>query len=253
MKFVRFQSSGHKQIQAGVLTDKGIEVIEGDIFGEWSYTGETVNANAVELRTPFEPNEVIGIGKNFIAAESERIPAPSMPILFFKPKTTVVGPNDPIVLPQGIEQVKFESELAVVIGKEARNISEAEVKDAIFGYTITNDLCAAEYFHEEGHWTIGKSFDSFCPVGPVLETDFDADNAVIEAYVNDKQLQNSPVSLMITSIPQMISYISSFMTLKPGDVILTGTPVGADMVGAGDVIDCKIEGLGTLRNQVIKS
>lgn len=173
-----------------------------------------------------------------------------MPILFFKPLGTVVGPEEPVLLPRGTVEIRFEAELAVIIGKPARDLEPAEVDGVIFGYTVANDLGAFQYFHPEGHWTIGKAFDTFCPLGPVLETEFDYRTARIQAAVNGIGKQDSLMERIITPIDVMISYISRFMTLMPGDVILTGTPAGSEAVRDGDVVDCYIEGIGHLRNHV---
>ncbi|MCZ8517091.1 fumarylacetoacetate hydrolase family protein [Paenibacillus filicis] len=183
----------------------------------------------------------------------EKPPVPEMPILFFKPLTTVTGPGDKVLLPRGTEEIKFESELAVIIGKTAKDIQPSQADEAIFGFTVANDFGATHYFHPEGHWTIGKAFDTFCPLGPVIETEFDYRSARIQAFVNDKVKQDATMDRIITPIDVMISYISRFMTLMPGDVILTGTPAGADMVRDGDIVDCFIEGIGHLRNPVSAS
>lgn len=247
MKFTRFKVDA--ETYTGVITDSEIREIKGNIFDDWEYTGKTFSESEVTLLAPLEPNQIIGIGANYVA-KVEELPEklPEVPVFFFKPTSSVIGPEEPIVIPNGIEQVKFESELAIVIGKEAKNISELEVLDYVFGYTIGNDVTAPQFFHQDGHWTIGKSFDTFTPLGPVIETELDPFSVKVEASLNGVEKQNSATELMIIPIRKMISYLTNVMTLKPGDVILTGSPVGAELVSEGDVIECRINEIGVLRN-----
>ncbi|MFC0272739.1 fumarylacetoacetate hydrolase family protein [Metabacillus herbersteinensis] len=250
MKFIRF--AVNSTVSTGVLTDKGIREIKGNLFGDWEYTDHSFSLNEVKLLAPLEPNQIIGIGANYVS-NVEDLPSelPEIPVFFFKPTSSVIGPEEEIVIPTGIDQVKFESELAIVIGKEAKNVPESEVLDYVFGYTVGNDVTAPQFFHQDGHWTIGKSFDTFTPLGPVIETELDPFNVKVEAKLNDSEKQNSATELMIIPIRRMISYLTSVMTLKPGDVILTGSPVGAELVSAGDVIECEIKEIGTLRNTFV--
>jgi 2-keto-4-pentenoate hydratase/2-oxohepta-3-ene-1,7-dioic acid hydratase in catechol pathway len=247
MKFIRFQTGS--TVTAGVIEGGTIKQITGDVFSEWEYTGHAYEADEVKILAPLVPNQIIGIGANFVS-KKEDLPEslPDIPVFFFKPVSSVVGPDEHIVIPHSIDSVKFESELAVVIGKEAKNVPEEEVLDYVFGYTIGNDVTAPQFFHDAGHWTIGKSFDTFTPLGPVIETRLDPFTVNVEARVNGKEKQNSPTSLMIMPVREMISYLTKVMTLKPGDVILTGSPIGAEMVGTGDVIECEIKEIGTLKN-----
>lgn len=248
MKFVRFKTEEYG-IHSGVLANDQIKEISGDIFGKWEYTEKTFTLNEVHLLAPLEPNSIIGIGANYVTNEND-LPdeIPEIPVFFFKPNSSVIGPGEKIIIPEGISQVKFESELAVVIGKEAKNISESEVLDYVFGYTVGNDVTAPQFFHQDGHWTIGKSFDTFTPLGPVIETDLDPYEVRVEAKLNETEKQNSETKLMIVPIREMLSYLTKVMTLKPGDVILTGSPSGAELVEEGDVIACTIKEIGTLEN-----
>ncbi|MDM5338446.1 fumarylacetoacetate hydrolase family protein [Fictibacillus enclensis] len=248
MKFTRFKVQS--SVLTGVLTeDCTIREIKGDLFGKWEYTGQTFSETDVNFLAPIAPNQIIGIGANYVS-KTDELPSelPEIPVFFFKPTSSVIGPEEDIIIPGNIEQVKFESELAIVIGKEAKNVPEEEVLEYVFGYTVGNDVTAPQYFHQAGHWTIGKSFDTFTPLGPVIETELDPFNVIVEAKLNDVIKQNSPTNLMIIPIRKMISYLTGVMTLKPGDVILTGSPVGAEFVGAGDVIECEIKEIGKLRN-----
>lgn len=247
MKFARFTVNSN--IYTGVVSEDVLKEIAGDIFGEWEYTGKNFSKQEVKLLAPLVPNQIIGIGANFVA-KTEDLPEqlPEIPVFFFKPTSSVIGPEEDIIIPEGCEEVKFESELAVIIGKEAKNIEESDVFDYVFGYTVGNDVTAPAFFHEAGHWTIGKSFDTFTPLGPVIETELDTSKVRVVANLNGVEKQNSGTELMIISIQKMISYLSKVMTLKPGDIILTGSPVGAEFVGVNDVIECEIKEIGTLKN-----
>lgn len=253
MRFVRFVTENDNIVRAGVIDEQGYKVIEGDIFSNWSFTGEVIAASEAKLLAPLSPRHILGIGKNFVAEGSVVPEAPELPIWFFKPISAVIGPEVPIVLPAPGYEAKFESELAVIIGKEGKSIKEEDVQDYIFGYTVANDLADSTYFHQEGHWTIGKAFDTFCPLGPHIETELQLDQIRIKSYLNGQLTQDSGLELMIMSVAQQVAYVSTFMTLKPGDVILTGTPAGAIMLHANDVIECEISGLGVLRNTVVNA
>ncbi|KAF0819871.1 MULTISPECIES: fumarylacetoacetate hydrolase family protein [unclassified Cytobacillus] len=247
MKFTRFEVNG--AVHEGVLEEGILKGIKGNIFEDWEYTGQSFSQNEAKLLAPLVPNQIIGIGANYVSEKSD-LPEtlPDIPVFFFKPVSSVIGPEENIIIPEGVEEVKFESELAVVIGREAKNVAESDVLDYVFGYTVGNDVTAPQFFHNDGHWTIGKSFDSFTPLGPVIETELNPFQVKVEAKLNGSEKQNSSTDLMIIPIRKMISYLSNVMTLKPGDVILTGSPVGAEMVRSGDVIDCEIKEIGTLRN-----
>jgi 2-keto-4-pentenoate hydratase/2-oxohepta-3-ene-1,7-dioic acid hydratase in catechol pathway len=252
MKFTRF--SVNNETYTGVITDETVNVISGDLFSDWEYTEDTYSLAEVRLLAPLEPNHIIGIGANFVT-KVEDLPneLPKIPVFFFKPTTSVIGPLDEIVIPEGVNEVKFESELAIIIGKEAKNVAEEHIMDYVFGYTVGNDVTASQFFHEAGHWTVGKAFDTFTPLGPVIETELDPFNVTVEAYLNGVEKQNSATELMIVPIKKMLSYLSNVMTLKAGDVILTGSPVGAEMVGEGSIIECEIKGIGTLKNSFVKA
>jgi 2-keto-4-pentenoate hydratase/2-oxohepta-3-ene-1,7-dioic acid hydratase in catechol pathway len=251
MKFARYRKNDDETISQGVVSDNGIQQIKGDIFSSWEFTGQIHNIEAVQLLEPLAFRHVIGIGANYVGGKAD-LPssAPELPVFFYKPVSSVIGSGKPIIIPEKIEEVKFESELAAVIGKRASNISEKEATDYIFGYTVANDVTAPQFFHEDGHWMVGKSFDTFTPLGPYIETELDPDSVRVEAYLNGEKKQDSSTELMIVSMRKMIAYLSSVMTLEPGDVILTGSPLGAEMMKDGDEIVCKINGIGELRNPV---
>lgn len=250
MKFARFIANGERY--TGIVTDGRIREIQGDMFGKWEYTEKTFSGHEVKLLAPLEPNQIIGIGANYVSQKQE-IPdvLPEIPVFFFKPASSVIGPEEEIIIPKGIDHVKFESELAVVIGKEAKHIPESDVLNYVFGYTVGNDVTAPQFFHQDGHWTLGKAFDTFTPLGPVIETELNPFKVSVKARLNGVEKQNSPTELMVISICKMISYLSNIMMLKPGDVILTGSPVGAEFVKPGDLIECEIAEIGTLRNPFV--
>jgi 2-keto-4-pentenoate hydratase/2-oxohepta-3-ene-1,7-dioic acid hydratase in catechol pathway len=250
MRHVRFSIANDSTVRNGTLEGDLVREYVGNPLETVEFTNYTYRLEEVYLQAPLIPRHIIGIGKNFVAEGDLKPEEPELPILFFKPLTTVIGPGEPILLPPGSEGVKFESEIAVIIGRSAKRIRPEEADDYIFGYTIANDVGAFDYFHPEGHWTVGKSFDTFCPLGPYIETEFDYRNARIRSTVNGTEKQNSLMEQIIMPIDRMISCISRFMTLMPGDVILTGTPAGADMIRNGDTVECTIEGLGSLINPV---
>ncbi|WP_249871219.1 fumarylacetoacetate hydrolase family protein [Oceanobacillus saliphilus] len=251
MKFARFKKQNEEAIMQGIVTGDQIQQIEGNIFSDWEHTDFIHNREEVELLAPLTPRHVIGIGANYVG-KTDDLPSelPEIPVFFYKPISSIISSGEPIVIPTGIEEVKFESELAVVIGKRTSNISEEHVTDYIFGYTVANDVTAPQFFHEAGHWMVGKSFDTFTPLGPYIETELDPDKVTVEAYLNGDKKQDSSTSLMIVSMRKMIAYLSSVMTLEAGDVILTGSPLGAEMMKSGDEIICQIAGIGELRNAV---
>lgn len=236
-----------------IQTDTHFELIEGDIFTDWKRTGNSVHITEVQqILPPVVPEKIIGIGSNYVAKKEEivNVEIPELPLFFFKPSSSLTGTNQPVYLPAGVDEVKFESELAAVIGKKAKDITEDQVIDHIFGYTIANDVTAPQYFHQEGHWTLGKSFDTFTPLGPAIETELDPSTINVQAKIDGVEKQNSPTDLMIVPLRWMVAYLSSIMTLEPGDVILTGSPVGAEFVGDGTRMDCHIDGIGKLTNYI---
>jgi 2-keto-4-pentenoate hydratase/2-oxohepta-3-ene-1,7-dioic acid hydratase in catechol pathway len=251
MKFARYQDTAGGAPKSAVLREQTLHEIEGDLFAGWSYTGSTVPLSEVSLLAPLKPNSVIGVGANYIpqgGVKPEQLP--DIPVFFYKPLSSVIGTGEPIVIPSGVDEVKFESELAVVIGRTARNVSEQDALDYVFGYTVANDVTAPQFFHPNGHWMVGKSFDSFTPLGPYVETELNLDEIRIQALHNGKLKQDSGLDLIILNVPFLISYLSRVMTLQPGDVILSGSPAGAEFMKAGDEIDCIIDEIGVLHNPV---
>ncbi|WP_100810527.1 MULTISPECIES: fumarylacetoacetate hydrolase family protein [unclassified Microbacterium] len=251
MKIVRF--SHEESIRYGIVDEAELVVLEGDpMFAGFGTTGERVPLGEVSLLAPVIPrSKVVCVGKNYHDHAAEMGgEAPAEPLLFLKPNTSVIGPGDAIVRPPQSSRTDFEGELAVVIGRIAKNVPAASALDYVFGYTLGNDVTARDLQKSDGQWTRAKGFDTFCPLGPAIETDFDPAEATIQTRVNGEVKQSAPLTDMIHSVPDIIAYASAVFTLLPGDVILTGTPAGIGPVVAGDVVEVEIAGLGVLRNPV---
>jgi 2-keto-4-pentenoate hydratase/2-oxohepta-3-ene-1,7-dioic acid hydratase in catechol pathway len=209
----------------------------------------------VRLLAPVLPSKVVAIGKNYAdhAREMGGEP-PDDPVIFLKPSTAVVGPREPIVYPAELsERVDFEGELAVVIGRLCRHVPRARVPEVIFGYTCANDVTARDLQAKDGQWARAKGFDTFCPLGPWIETDVDPADLELTTVVNGEIRQNSRTSLLLHDVPALVAYVSAVMTLLPGDVLLTGTPAGVGSVKDGDEVSVTIENIGTLTNGVVTS
>ena len=253
MKIARFS---HDETIAFVIVDEEeheLVVLKADpMFAGYEPTGERVKLTEAKLLAPVIPrSKVVAVGKNYRDhAEEMGGEAPAEPLLFLKPNTSVIGPGDAIVLPKQSERVEHEGELAVVIGRIAKNVSEADAEDYIFGYTIANDVTARDLQQRDGQWARAKGFDSFCPLGPVIETHVDFETATIETRVNGERRQSGSLADMVHSVGSIIAYASSVFTLLPGDVILTGTPAGVGPIVDGDTVEVDVTGLGTLSNPV---
>lgn len=238
----------------GVLNDKdAILVLRGDpIYAGIVPQDKTINLSEVKLLAPVIPrSKVVCIGKNYAdhAAEMDS-EVPSEPIIFMKPNTSVIGPNETIVWPRMSQRIDYEAELAIVISRICKEVPAEKAKDVIYGYTLANDVTARDLQKIDGQWTRAKGFDTFCPLGPWIETEFTPDNQKITATLNGEIKQSSVLSEMIFKVPQIIEFVTNVMTLLPGDVILTGTPDGIGPMPAGSSISISIDGLGTLTNKV---
>jgi len=250
---VRIARFSHQDsIRFGIVDDTDLVVLSGDpMFAGYDTTGERVPISDAVLLAPVIPrSKIVCVGRNYRdhAAELGN-DVPDAPLLFFKPNTSVIGPGDTIVLPPQSSRVDFEGELAAVIGRIAKNVPADKALEYVFGYTIANDVTARDLQKTDGQWARAKGFDTFCPLGPAIETDFDvAGDAVITTRVNGEVRQQGPISDMIFSLADVIAYASAAFTLLPGDVILTGTPAGVGPFAAGDTVEVEITGLGTLRN-----
>jgi 2-keto-4-pentenoate hydratase/2-oxohepta-3-ene-1,7-dioic acid hydratase in catechol pathway len=212
-----------------------------------------LNLNDVKLLAPVIPrSKVVCIGKNYADHAAEMGgDVPAEPVIFIKPNTTVIGDGDAIVLPPQSQNVHHEAELAVVISHLCRNVDVERAGEVILGYTCANDVTARDLQERDGQWTRAKSFDTFCPIGPWIETDLDTSDLAISCEVNDEVRQNGNTKDLVRSVHEMVAWISTVMTLLPGDVILTGTPAGVSPIVAGDDVSVTIAGIGTLTNPVI--
>ena len=258
MRIARF-TTGDDPRYALVDGTEGAEqlvVLSGDpLFTPVQPTGERIPlTDSVRLLAPVIPrSKVVGVGRNYAdhAAELSNT-VPTTPLLFLKPNTSVIGPDDPIVLPPYSDEVHHEAELAVVIGKITKNVTPERALEHVFGYTVANDVTARDVQRTDGQWTRAKGFDSSCPLGPYIVTDLDTDDLAVTARVNDEARQDGRTSQMVFDVADLVSYISEVFTLLPGDVILTGTPAGVGPIVHGDVVEVEVEDIGVLRNPVIR-
>ncbi len=253
MRIVRFELQGRSGY--GILEGEKISILWNTPYGDGlkNTVGELVSLPTVKLLAPCEPTKIIALGLNYRdhAAEFGR-PIPDEPLIFLKPSTSVIGPDEDIVYPAISRRVDYEAELAVVIGRPCRNVPPEEIRDYILGYTCFNDVTARDLQKKDGQFTRSKSFDTFAPLGPWIETEIpDPDNLTVEAYLNGERRQHSSTRNQVFSVATLVAFISRVMTLLPGDVIATGTPAGVGPMRPGDVVEVRLEGIGTLRNRLI--
>lgn len=252
MKFIRYKNE-RDPISYGWIKDEQVGQITGNLFGEFRRQEAHLPVDAVHLLAPVLPGKIIGVGRNYAEHATEQgVEIPDIPIIFFKPPSSVIGMEEEIVIPPQSREVVHEAELALIIGKRGRWIKPEDSFGHIFGYTIGNDVTARDLQRRDIQWTRGKGFDTFCSLGPWIETDMDPSDALITCKVNDELRQMASTREMVFSIQQLIVYISSIMTLEPGDVILTGTPAGSGPLKNGDRVEITIDGIGALINSVVE-
>lgn len=251
--------AGDDDPRYGVVgTDGDTEIIaplKGDpLYASLELTGEKLPLEDVRLLAPVIPrSKVVCVGKNYAAHAAEMGgDVPAEPLIFLKPNTSVIGPGEPIFYPKQSQDVHFEGELAIVIGRICRNLTADDAAKVIYGYTIANDVTARDLQASDGQWARAKGFDTFCPLGPWIETDFDPSDVRVRTTLNGEARQDGRTSDMVFDVPTILQYVSSFMTLLPGDVVLTGTPDGVGPMVAGDSVAVTIDGLGTLTNPVVE-
>jgi len=251
MKILRFQWQG--KVRWGILEDDTIFALNGDLYGDFEKGKEVCKLSDVRLLAPVEPSIMVACGRNYMDHIKEMgWSVPEEPSLFFKPANTVVGPEEDIVYPAVSRDLRYEAELCLVIKRLAKNVAEEEALDYVLGYTCGNDVTAMDLLEKDGLLARAKGFDTAGPLGPFLVIGLDPHNLAIKGRVNGVTKQDSNTSLMVFSVEKLISHISAFMTLRPGDVVWTGTPGGgACPVKVGDVIEVEIEGIGVLRNRVV--
>jgi 2-keto-4-pentenoate hydratase/2-oxohepta-3-ene-1,7-dioic acid hydratase in catechol pathway len=252
MRIVRYQYKTEPACYGWLLEDK-VGPVTGDIFGEYRRQEATLPLASVRLLAPIQPSKIVCIGRNYAEHAKERgAEVPKIPLLFMKPPSAVNHPGGAIILPPQSQQVEHEAELVVVIGKRGRNITVESAQEYIFGYTIGNDVTARDLQRIDGQWTRAKGFDTFCPFGPWVDTDFDPSDAIITCRVSGQPRQMASTRDMIFHVNTLIAFISSVMTFEPGDLIFTGTPAGIGPLIDGDEVVVEIEGLGKLSNPVRK-
>ncbi len=250
MKIVRF-SAGRKS-RYGILAGESIQTMDGSPYRSVSRAGESVALGDVRLLSPCLPSKIVAIGLNYRShAEEMGNPLPETPLIFLKPSTSVIGPEDDIVYPEMSQRVDFEGELGVVMARKASWVAPEAALGYVLGYTCFNDVTARDLQSSDGQWTRAKGFDTFAAIGPWIETELDPDNVPLETRLNGEVRQQSNTSDLIHSVPQIVSFVSKVMTLLPGDVIATGTPGGIGPMSVGDVVEVKLAPIGTLRNRVV--
>jgi 2-keto-4-pentenoate hydratase/2-oxohepta-3-ene-1,7-dioic acid hydratase in catechol pathway len=252
MRIIRFQLPGESPQYGWIRADK-IGSIDGDVFSTFQRQEARIPLESADLLPPCIPKKIICVGRNYAAhAKEHGAELPKVPLIFLKPPTSLIGQNQAIILPPQSAQVEHEAELAVVIAKPGRRITPDQALSHVFGYTVANDVTARDLQRSDGQWTRAKGFDTFCPVGPWIETEFDPADAVVTCHVNGEMRQMASTRDMIFTIRQLIAFISSVMTLEQSDLLLTGTPAGVGPLNPGDIVEVSVEGLGTLSNPVVK-
>ena len=258
MRIARFALNG--EVSFGVIEGPGsdpadlvVAAVAGHPFAPLSFTGERHPLTAVRLLAPVLPSKVVCIGKNYAdhIAEMGGSGAPADPVVFLKPSTSVIGPGDPIVLPRNSTHVDHEAELGIVIGRLCRDVPRERAYEVILGYTCGNDVTARDHQKADGQWTRGKSHDSFCPIGPWVETELDVSDVAVQCAVDGEVRQDGRTSQLLHDVPAIVEWVTAFMTLLPGDVILTGTPAGVGPLVPGNAVTVLVEGIGPLTNPVV--
>jgi 2-keto-4-pentenoate hydratase/2-oxohepta-3-ene-1,7-dioic acid hydratase in catechol pathway len=252
MRIVRYTTNGDAP-KYGWLLDDRVGEIQGDMFGEYRRREAKTSLADVKLVAPCEPSKILCVGRNYVEHAKELgNEVPKVPLIFMKPPSSIIANGDAILLPPQSTQVEHEAELVVVIGRKARNVTTETAKEYIFGYTIGNDVTARDLQKTDGQWTRAKGFDTFCSFGPWIDTEFDPSDAVVTCRVNGQMRQMASTRDMVFNVGTLIAYISSVMTLEPGDLLFTGTPAGVGELRNSDEVVVEIEGLGVLKNPVRK-
>ncbi len=259
MRIARFTTGSDPRfaLVEGEPGSEELVVITGDpIYTPVQATGERVRLDddSVRLLAPVIPrSKVVGVGRNYADHVAEMgNEVPTQPLLFLKPNTAVIGPDDPIVLPDWTEEVSYEAELAIVIGKVTKDVPPERALDQVFGFTVANDVTARDIQRSDSQWTRAKGFDGSCPIGPWIVPGLDVDDLAVRSRVNGEPRQDGRTSQMLFDAAYLVSYVSEVFTLLPGDVILTGTPAGVGAIVDRDVVECEVEEIGTLRNPVLR-
>ena len=251
MRLMRFRHGDRIATGVAGTGDDTVRVLAGTFFEDPLPTGEELAFDELHLLAPVLPSKLVCVGKNYAAHAAEfGMTVPDEPLLFLKPSTAVIGPNDPITLLPVSRRIDYEGELAVVIGRLAKNIRAEDAYRVILGYTCANDVTLRDLQKTDDQWARAKGFDGSAPLGPWIETDVDPNDAAVETRLNGEVRQQGRTTDMVYGVATLIEYITAFMTLLPGDVLLTGTPEGVGPLAAGDVVEVEIEGAGVLANTV---
>ncbi len=250
MRIARFTVG--EEVDFGVVEGDEVAPITGHPFAPFTFTGYRYPLSEVRLLAPIIPSKVVAVGKNYADhAEEMGGEIPFEPIVFLKPSTAIIGTGDAIVCPPSSHRVDFEGELGVVIGRISKDVPAVNALEHVLGYTCANDVTARDQQAQDGQWSRAKGYDTFCPLGPWIETQLDPSDLELTTTVNGEVKQQARTSALLQSVPAMIAYITSVMTLLPGDVVLTGTPAGVGPLHPGDEVAVSVEGLGTLTNRVV--
>lgn len=250
MRFIRFEEKSG-EVRSGWAMEDRAGLVEGSLFGEFRRLEVDRDLEGLKLLPPVEPSKIICVGRNYVAhAKEHNAEVPEVPLIFLKPPSSLIGSGATILLPPQSQQVEHEAELVIIIGKRGRWIQAEDAQQYILGYTVGNDVTARDLQFRDNQWTRSKGFDTFCALGPWLETEFDPADAMVSCHVNGDLRQMASTRDMVFSTRQLIAFISSIMTLEPGDAIFTGTPAGVGPLQDGDVVEASVEGLGVLRNPV---
>jgi len=249
MRLVRFQVQGRTAY--GILNGEEVAELDGEGYASLPSIRTRHRTAEVGFLAPCVPTKIVAVGLNYRDHARELgMQVPESPILFLKPPTSVIGPGQAIVRPAMSAQVDYEAELGIVIRDRVSGISPADARGHILGYTCANDVTARDLQKQDGQWTRAKAFDTFCPIGPWIETDLEPGNLLVESFLNGERRQSSRTSQFIFGVDHLVSFISQVMTLEPGDLIITGTPAGIGPMQAGDEVEVRIEGIGSLVNNV---
>jgi 2-keto-4-pentenoate hydratase/2-oxohepta-3-ene-1,7-dioic acid hydratase in catechol pathway len=251
MRLIRYSSGKADEPKWGWVDGEKVGGLSDAPFRSFRRNAAREPLDKVRLHAPVQPGKIICVGRNYAAHAAERdAEVPDLPLIFLKPPSSVIGPGDTILLPPQSEQVEHEGELAVVIGRIGRWVAPSEAASHILGYTIANDVSARDLQRSDGQWTRAKGFDTFCPLGPWIETELDPADTLITCSVDGQMRQMASTRDMVFNISHLIAFISSVMTLQPGDLILTGTPAGVGPLLDGEEVQVDIEGIGSLSNKV---
>ncbi len=251
MKIVRFTTADNK-VEYGIQEDGIVRGIEGLPYGRLKDSGSNYKLSELKLLSPCTPSKILGVQRNSRRVIAKlNVPLPPEPMVFLKPPTSVIGPDDDIIYPESSHWVNYEAEVGVVMKTQAYRVSKEDALNYVLGYTCFNDVSAMDWLYEKNQMALSKSFDTFAAIGPCIETDIDPLDVWVETYLNGEPKERGNTNELIFSIPEQISFISHVMTLLPGDVITTGTPGCNSPMKRGDSIEIKIESIGTLRNYVV--